>query len=47
MPISNAWRRNVAENAIYEKLVSQQCEELDYFMKYILPSFDMNLDEIK
>ena len=36
-----------AKKKTYEKLVSQQCEELDYFMKYILPSFDMNLDEIK
>lgn len=36
-----------AKKKTYEKLVSQKCEELDYFMKYILPSFDMNLDEIK
>lgn len=36
-----------AKKKTYEKLISQKCEELDYFMKYILPSFDMNLDEIK
>lgn len=36
-----------AKKKTYEKLVSQKCEELDYFTKYILPSFDMNLDEIK
>ena len=36
-----------AEKKTYEKLVSLHCEELDYFLEHILPSFDLTLDEIK
>lgn len=36
-----------AEKKTYEKLTSLHCEELDYFLVHILPSFDLTLDEIK